>query len=174
MEYSHSPRFRPLVSSPNDKMSATLEEESRDSLFSASICLAISARLRSGDEEERADGDCPWLRLANFLDEVNADLRDSSACGDRMIGWVTILTMVAESLDLQKIDPDFHFLLSLFVQACLLIELEQTQKLPPDDSSENRDASRARIQASLDFVVEELAERRRRERRVGSRLIAAA
>ena len=62
-----------------------------------------------------------------------------------MIGWVTILSMIVDDLHLAEIDPEYHLLISLFIQACLLIELERTRAF----SYENRDSIRAGLKFEL-------------------------
>lgn len=135
------------------------EERFRDRLHAAATRLSHDARSRSrGELEFDTELEDPWFRTADFLDEISEDLGDSQPIGDRAVEWATLLTMVADHLDLHLVDEAFHTLLFAFIETCLLVHLERER------AREGRFTGGAeipdRIRSRLDFVNEQLESRR--------------
>lgn len=162
MNYTHAPRFRMLTpaSHMNPQVKTDPQEDYRDGLLAAATCLSIYARIHAAAGITDETRTAKWNRLATFLDEVSSDLRDDSPIGDRAMGWASVLTMVSDHLELEQLDEEYEFLLSVFIQACCLVEISRDRSYDPAKRGGN--ILHGRIRASLDFIVDELAERRRR------------
>ncbi len=99
----------------------------------------------------------PWERISKVLYEAMSDLQEPAPLGERLVGRAALLAMISDGLDLIGVDRHFHFLLSVYMQACVLINLMNGECAASDHDLLHETAFRKRIHASLGFVAQEMA-----------------
>jgi|APTNR8051073442_1049403.scaffolds.fasta_scaffold07592_4 hypothetical protein len=140
-------------------------EEFRKPLISVNTCLSLYAGIQRSRQAPGMPEWQPWDRIEKVLFENLTDLMNHTPVGERLISQAALLSLISEGLGLLDRDREFHFLLSLYMQSCLLINLIQAETSAGNYRPEQWKACRLRIQTSLDFVTTELAELGRRRSR---------
>ncbi len=133
-------------------------EEFRESLISVTSSLSLYSGLRTSDHAAGSPEWWPWERISKVLYEALADLQEPTPPGERLVGRAALLAMISDGLDLVAVDREFHFLLSVYMQACVLINLMNGESVANEHERAQQRAFHNRIRASLDFVAKELAE----------------
>lgn len=133
-------------------------EEFRESLISVTSSLSLYTGLRTSAHAVGSPEWWPWERISKVLYEALADLQEPAPPGERLVGRAALLAMISDGLDLVAVDRDFHFLLSVYMQACVLINLMNGEPVANEHERAQQRAFHHRIRASLDFVARELAE----------------
>lgn len=133
-------------------------EEFRESLVAVTSLLSTYSGIRTSHYSVGSEEWWPWERISKVLYEALADLQEPAPPGERLVGRAAILAMISDGLDLVAVDREFHFLLSVYMQACVLINLMNGEPVASERELAQQRAFRNRIRASLDFVAAELAE----------------
>lgn len=146
---------------PQDQAQAP-GEEFRELLISVTTCLSLYAGIQTSRRVAGAPEWWPWERVSKVLYEALSDLQNPVPMGERLVGRAALLSLISDGLDLVTIDRDFYFLLSVYMQACVLVNLMNGECPASDREVVQQRAFRDRIRSSLEFVTVELAELGRR------------
>ncbi len=155
------PTARPYLVRPSAEAAGAVRspgEEFRATLLSVTGALSHYSGLQMSRHSAGSPEWWPWERISKVLYGALADLQEPAPLGERLVGRAALLAMISDGLDLVAVDRDFHFLLSVYMQACVLINLMNGECVAGDRDPVQETAFRKRIHASLDFVSSELVQ----------------
>ncbi len=144
---------------------ASAAEDLRETLISANTCLSLYVGIQCARTIPGTPDWWPWDRIGRVLFEALADLQNPVPAGKRLVSRALLLSMISDGLDLLQKDRDFHFLLSVYMQSCVLISLMNTESASGEFEGFELRAFNDRIRTSLEFITVELAELGRRHSR---------